>query len=157
MFLQKTSGLIDTLNRTVSSSVSKTLICSFIFSLLVISVPSVHSQEQIEENDKERIRVILLLLTRQAALAQEELDRLSDVPETPNILEKRNELQLKLDGFNNNFESLATQLNTDDLLIRTVIFESLIQTQYEMMETSDCMPTVANFKQICNPYGIDLI
>jgi len=118
MFHQKTSGLFDTLTRVVSSSVTKTLICSFIFSLLAFSVPSVHSQEQIEENDKERIRVILLLLTRQAALAQEDLDSLSDVPETPNIIKKRNELHLKLDGFNSNFESLATQLSTDDLLIK---------------------------------------
>ncbi|MGV7221544.1 MAG: hypothetical protein ACQ9MH_08470 [Nitrospinales bacterium] len=115
---QKTSGWLDTLARMVFSSISKTLIFSIIFSLLIFSLPSAYSQEQIEENDKERIRIILLLLTRQAALAQEELDSLSDVPETPNVIKKRNELHLKLDGFTNNFESLATQLSTDDLLIK---------------------------------------
>jgi hypothetical protein len=118
MIHQKNSGLLENLVRIASSVLSITLISSVIFSLLVLSAPPAYSQEQIEENDKERIRVILLLLTKQAALAQEELDSLLDVPETPNVIKKRNELQLKLDGFNNNFESLATQLSTDDLLIK---------------------------------------
>jgi hypothetical protein len=118
MFYQKALGLLDTLVQRVSSSFSKSIIFPLIISLLVCSAPSVYSQEQIEEDDKERIRVILLLLTKQAALAQEELDALLDVPETPNVIKKRNELQLKLEGFNSNFESLATHLSTDDLLIK---------------------------------------
>ena len=118
MFHKKTSDLFDKLVRSLSSAFSITLIFSVIFSLLVLSVPSAFSQEQIEENDKERIRVILLLLTRQAALVQEELDSLLDVPETPNVIKKRNKLQSKLDGLNNNFEALATQLSTDDLIIK---------------------------------------
>jgi len=118
MFPQKSSNIFGILARLASPFAQKILLLSLAFSFLLLPGSAIQSQESIEESDKERIRLILLLITRQAAMAQEELESLSDVPESPNVLKKRDELQSKLDGFVDNFESLATQLSTDDLLLK---------------------------------------
>ena len=120
MFSQKNSNFPGLLARLSSLLPQKLLICSFVFSFLAHNVPIVNSQESIEENDKDRIRIILLLITRQAAMVRDELETLSELPETPGVLKKRDELQSQLDGFNGNFESLATQLSTDDLLLKKI-------------------------------------
>ena len=94
--------------------------------------PAVNSQESIEESDKDRIRIILLLITRQAAMVEEELSALSEIPETPGVLKKRDELLSQLDGFNGNFESLATQLSTDDLLLKKIPKKDWIREMQEL-------------------------
>jgi len=120
MFSQKNSNFPGLLARLSSFLPLKLLICSFVFSLLLLHIPTVSSQESIEESDKDRIRIILLLITRQAAMVRDELETLSEFTETPGVLKKRDELQSQLDGFNGNFESLATQLSTDDLLLKKI-------------------------------------
>ncbi len=118
MFPQKFSGILRLPPRLASSLALKILLCSLIFSIIILTGSVGISQEPIEEDDKARIRVILLLLNRQASMIGEELQALSDIPESESVLKKRIELQSQLDGFNDNFESLATQLSTDDLLLQ---------------------------------------
>lgn len=92
--------------------------CLLVVSFLCFPLPQAFSQESIEEEDKQRIRIILLLIARQAKLVQEELKAMQDEPETQSIIRKREKLQSQLDGFNKNFEALSTQLSTDDLVLQ---------------------------------------
>lgn len=92
--------------------------CLLVVSFLCFPLPQAFSQESIEEEDKQRIRIILLLIARQAKIIQEELKAMQDEPETRSIIRQREKLQSQLDGFNKNFEALSTQLSTDDLILQ---------------------------------------
>lgn len=67
--------------------------------------------------DLENIRTILLLLTQQSLQIQNELDEAMKDPLTPAVSQKRLDLQGELDQISRNFESLATKLSTDDLIL----------------------------------------
>ena len=118
MFLPKTFSPFKPLTRRTPPCLNKIVVWALAASFLLLPGIAVQSQESIEQSDKKRIRIILLLITKQAEMVQEELNVLSEMPESPSALKKRDVLQSQLDGFNSNFESLATQLSTDDLLLK---------------------------------------
>ena len=77
------------------------------------------SQEQESEpsSDPKKIREILLLVSDQILRIQKELEGFKNMPSTKTVNKQREELILQLDGLNRNFESLATQLQTDDFYL----------------------------------------
>lgn len=77
------------------------------------------SKEEAEErpSDPQKIRQILLLLSDQSLRIQKELDGLKNMPSTKTVNKQREKLILQLDGLNRNFESLATQLHTEDFYL----------------------------------------
>lgn len=68
-------------------------------------------------SDPQKIRQILLLLSDQTLRIQKELDGLKNMPSTKTINKRREGLVQQLDGLNQNFESLATQLQTGDFYL----------------------------------------
>ncbi len=63
----------------------------------------------------DNIQTILILLSNQSEATWNELEELNRLPQTKRIQEKKEELLLRLDGINRNFENIATRLQTDDL------------------------------------------
>lgn len=68
-------------------------------------------------SDPQKIRQILLLLSDQMLRIQKELDDLKNMPSTKTINKRREGLTQQLDGLNQNFESLATQLQSEDFYL----------------------------------------
>jgi len=68
-------------------------------------------------SDPQKIRQILLLLSDQMLRIQKELDDLKNMPSTKTINKRREGLIQQLEGLNHNFESLATQLQTEDFYL----------------------------------------
>lgn len=118
MFPEKTPRCLQRATGLAVSRLNKAAACLLVVSFLCFPLPRAFSQESIEEEDKQRIRIILLLIARQAKIIQEELKAMQDEPETQSVLKKREKLQSQLDGFNKNFEALSTQLSTDDLVLQ---------------------------------------
>jgi len=86
----------------------------FLTVLLACALPA-HAQEQGEPSETEKVQQILLLLSKQIEQVQMRLKALNEMPATPSIDKRREELITQLEGLNRNFESLATQLSTDQL------------------------------------------
>ncbi|OGW29519.1 MAG: hypothetical protein A3K09_03105, partial [Nitrospinae bacterium RIFCSPLOWO2_12_FULL_47_7] len=99
------------------SSVTLTAIVSLFICILLLSAIPCHSQETDKTSDLGNIRSLLLLLSKQTQQTQKELNEAMKEPATPSVSRKREELQNQLDLLNRNFESLATKLNTDDLIL----------------------------------------
>jgi len=106
----------------VNSSLSpiKALLFKIVFPVFLIwmafGAAFAFSQEQESEppSDPKKIRQILLLVSDQILRIQKELDSFKNMPSTKTVDKQREDLILQLDGLNHNFESLATQLQTDD-------------------------------------------
>ncbi|MGP0629203.1 hypothetical protein ACTRW9_05835 [Nitrospina sp. 32_T5] len=58
---------------------------------------------------------MLFLLSKQITQVQARLKALNDMPATPSVNKKREDLLFQIDGLQRNFESLATQLSADQL------------------------------------------
>ncbi len=65
--------------------------------------------------DPENIQKMLVLLSEQVVRLQNQLIELQKLPSTPSTNKKKEQLIIQIDGLNRNFESLATQLNADDI------------------------------------------
>ncbi len=63
----------------------------------------------------DNIETILLLLSSQAEATWNELEALSKLPATKRIQNKKEELLIRLDGINENFENIATRMQTDGI------------------------------------------
>jgi hypothetical protein len=74
-------------------------------------------QEPVTPSDPKKIRKILLLVSDQILRIQKELDSFKNMPSTKTVDKRREELILQLDGLNHNFESLATQLQTESFYL----------------------------------------
>ena len=82
------------------------------------SAPAFSKEKVVEPpSDPQKIRQILLLLSDQTLRIQKELDSLKNMPSTKTVNKRREELILQLDGLNHNFESLATELQTENLYL----------------------------------------
>lgn len=106
-----------TSTRQNSFRVTLTALGSFLVCILLLSVTLCYSQENGETSDIGNIRTLLLLISKQAQQVQKDLDEAMKDPPTPSVNQKREELQNQLDQLNRNFESLATKLSTDDLIL----------------------------------------
>ncbi len=75
------------------------------------------SQQELDttSGSNENIQSILLLLSNQSEATWKEMEDLNRLPATKRVQEKKEELLLRLDGINKNFENIATRLQTDDL------------------------------------------
>jgi len=93
-------------------------LASWLLVLIFIAVPSgLWAQEANKEGpDKQNIQKMLILLSEQVVRLQKQMQDLQKRPSTPSTNKKKEELSAQIDGLNRNFESLATQLNADDLL-----------------------------------------
>ena len=78
---------------------------------------SSQEQESGTPSNPKKIRQILLLVSDQILRIQKELDSFKNMPSTKTVDKQREELILQLDELNHNFESLATQLQTDDFYL----------------------------------------
>ncbi len=96
----------------------KILFSALLTGLVCSSIPA-FAKEKAEESssDPQKIRQILILLSDQTLRIQKELDNLKKMPSTKTVNKRREELILQLEGLNQNFESLATQLQTEDLFL----------------------------------------
>ena len=82
------------------------------------NTPAFSKEKAIEPPDNpQKIRQILLLLSDQTLRIQKELNELKKLPATKTVNKRKEELILKLEGLNQNFESLATQLQVDDFYL----------------------------------------
>ena len=101
----------------------KALLYKIIFPVLLIwmtcgTAPALSKEKGVETlSDPQKIRQILLLLTDQTLRIEKELADLKKMPSTKTVNKQREKLILQLEGVNHNFESLATQLQTDDLYL----------------------------------------
>ena len=114
------------LHKTYSPLASfKTLLFRILFPALLIwmacGTTSAFSKEKAVESpsDPQKIRQILLLLSDQMLRVQKDLDSLKSLPSTKTANKRREELILQLNGLKRNFESLATQQQTDDFYLDT--------------------------------------
>ena len=81
-------------------------------------VPAFSKEKAVEQSsDPQKIRQILLLLSDQTLRVEKELDSLKKMPSTKTVNKQREKLILQLEGLNHNFESLATQLQTEDFYL----------------------------------------
>ncbi|MCF8720155.1 mechanosensitive ion channel family protein [Nitrospina gracilis] len=64
---------------------------------------------------RQNVQKMLFLLSKQITQVQSRLKALNDMPATPSVNKKREELLSQIDGLQRNFESLATQLSADQL------------------------------------------
>lgn len=82
------------------------------------SAPALSKEEATDPTgDPQKIRQILLLLSDQTLRIQKELDGLRNMPSTKTVNKRREALILQLEGLNHNFESLATELQTEDFFL----------------------------------------
>ena len=101
----------------------KKLFFKILFPALLIGMAcgnvSAFSKEKSGEppSDPQKIRQILLLLSDQTLRIEKELDGLKNMPSTKTVNKQREKLILQLNGLNRNFESLATQLQTEDFYL----------------------------------------
>ncbi len=101
----------------------KALLFKILFPALLIwmacgSAPAFSNEKAVEPpSEPQKIRQILLLLSDQMLRIQKELDDLKNMPSTKTINNRREGLIQQLDGLNHNFESLATQLQTEDFYL----------------------------------------
>lgn len=101
----------------------KTLLFKILFPAFVIwmacgNAPAFSNEKAVvSPSDPQKIRQILLLLSDQMLRIQEELDNLKNMPSTKTIDKRREGLVQQLEGLDNNFESLATQLQTEDFYL----------------------------------------
>ncbi len=68
-----------------------------------------------EPSAQENVQKMLFLLSKQITQVQARLKDLNDMPATPSVNKKREDLLFQIDGLQRNFESLATQLSADQL------------------------------------------
>ncbi|CCQ92160.1 conserved membrane hypothetical protein [Nitrospina gracilis 3/211] len=68
-----------------------------------------------EPSAQENVQKMLFLLSKQITQVQARLKALNDMPATPSVNKKREDLLSQIDGLQRNFESLATQLSADQL------------------------------------------
>ncbi len=68
-----------------------------------------------EPSAQENVQKMLFLLSKQITQVQARLKALNDMPATPSVNKKREDLLFQIDGLQRNFESLATQLSADQL------------------------------------------
>ena len=106
----------------VSTSIKKSLLKIILLTLLTWmacgSAPVFSKENAVEPaNDPQKIRKILLLLSDQTLRIEKELSRLKKMPSTKTVNKQREKLILQLEGLNLNFESLATQLQTEDFYL----------------------------------------
>jgi hypothetical protein len=103
---------------SVKALLFKIFFPAFLIWMACGNAPAFSKEEATEvSNDPQKIRQILLLLSDQTLRIQKELDSLKNMPSTKTIDKQREELILKLDGLSRNFESLATQLQTEDFYL----------------------------------------
>jgi hypothetical protein len=101
----------------------KALLFKIIFPALLIwmtcgTTPAFSKEKGVEPpSDPQKIRQILLLLSDQTLRIEKELADLKKMPSTKTVNKQREKLILQLEGLNHNFESLATQLQTEDLYL----------------------------------------
>lgn len=86
---------------------------------MTCGAPLAFSKEQGVEppSDPQKIRQILILLSDQMLRVQKDLDSLKNLPSTKTANKRREELILQLNGLKRNFESLATQQQTDNFYL----------------------------------------
>jgi hypothetical protein len=103
---------------SVKAFIYKVLLPALLIWMACGSGPAL-SKEEVEEapSDPQKVRQILLLLSDQTLRIQKDLDRLRKLPSTKTVDKRREEMILKLEGINRNFESLATQLQTEDFFL----------------------------------------
>ena len=93
----------------------KILFAVFLIGMACGNTPAFSQDNAVEApSDPQKIRQILLLLSDQMLRVQKDLDGLKSLPSTKTVNKRREELILQLNGLKHNFESLATQLQTDD-------------------------------------------
>ena len=103
---------------SVKALLFKIVFPAFLLWMACGNAPAFSKENALEPpSDPQKIRQILLLISDQTLRIQKELDSLKNMPSTKTIDKQREELILKLDGLNRNFESLATQLQTEDFYL----------------------------------------
>ena len=103
---------------TVKALLFKIVFLTFLIGMVCGNVPAFSKEDASEaSSDPQKIRKILLLVSDQALRIQKELDGLKNMPSTKTINKRKEELILQLDGLNRNFESLATQLQTESFYL----------------------------------------
>ncbi len=70
---------------------------------------------ELPPESNENIQSILVLLSNQSEATWKELEELNRLPSTKRVQDKKEELLLRLDGINQNFENIATRLQADEL------------------------------------------
>ena len=90
---------------------------SWLLVISLIAAPSglLAQEENGKGPDQQNIQKMLILLSEQVERLQLQLRDVQKLPSTPSTDKKKEALITQLDGLNRNFESLATQLNADDL------------------------------------------
>ena len=102
----------------IKKFVIRTLLPVFLLWMACGHVPALSKEDPGNTpDDPQKIRRILLLLSDQILRVQKELDSLKKMPATKTVSKRKEELIIQLEGLNRNFESLATQLQTDDLYL----------------------------------------
>ncbi len=103
---------------SVKAFLFKILFPVFLIGMACGNPPAFSKESAVEPpSDPQKIRQILLLLSDQTLRIQKELDDLKNMPSTKTINKRREGLTQQLDGLNHNFESLATQLQTEDFYL----------------------------------------
>ncbi len=103
---------------SVKALLFKIFLPVFLIVMACGNAPAFSKEKAVEPaSDPQKIRQILLLLSDQTLRVQKELDSLKNLPSTKTVNKRREELILQLDGLNRNFESLATELQTDDFYL----------------------------------------
>jgi hypothetical protein len=103
---------------SVKAFIFKVLFPALLFWMACGSTPAFSKEEPVEPpSDPQKVRQILLLLSDQTLRIQKELDGLRNLPSTKTANKRREDLILKLEGLDHNFESLATQLQTEDFFL----------------------------------------
>lgn len=108
--LQKTYPILD----SAKAFLLQILIPAFLIWMAFGNAPALSNEKAVEPpSEPQKVRQILLLLSDQMLRIQKELDDLKNMPSTKTINKRREGLIQQLDGLNQNFESLATQLQTE--------------------------------------------
>lgn len=107
---QKTNPILD----SAKAFLLQILIPAFLIWMAFGNAPALSNEKAVEPpSEPQKVRQILLLLSDQMLRIQKELDDLKNMPSTKTINKRREGLIQQLDGLNQNFESLATQLQTE--------------------------------------------
>ncbi|CAI2717849.1 hypothetical protein [Nitrospina watsonii] len=95
------------------------LVSIFLVAACLHTLPVAHAQETNTSDtpvqQQDNVQKMLFLLSKQITQLQSRLKDLNDMPATPSMNKKREDLLTQIDGLHRNFESLATQLSTDQL------------------------------------------
>ena len=103
---------------SIKTLLFKIVLPVFLIGMVCGSTPALSKEKAVEPpSDPQKIRQILLLVSDQTLRIQKELDDLKNMPSTKTVNTQREKLILQLDGLNRNFESLATQLQTENFYL----------------------------------------